>query len=441
MGDQNFKKMLFFLTTQAAKKPGMKIITEDVILFANAMTNKDYHPWFDKYVYGTEIRPRTGSPPDRARLWEDRVMSESRAFRYGLTRTLLTLAAAVVVIAGLRAAQNLIVPLMLALFLAIIAAPGVSWLMRKRVPASLAILVVVIVMLAVLTVVGIFLGRSVNLFVASIPQYQVRIDGLVDSIPGFLERFSIDIDQSEIEDILSPGSVMSWVAGGLKGLAALLSNALMISLIVVFMLMEAVWVPTKLRVTFGEDSGAVRQLAHAATQIQRYLAVKTIISLATGVFIGIWTTIVGLDFALVWGLLAFLLNFIPTIGSLIAAVPAILLALVQLGPGAALAVGIGYLVVNVTFGNIIEPNVMGRTLGLSTLVVFLSMVFWGWVLGTVGMLISVPLTMIIKIIFESSETTKPIAIMLDNGRAAAARVKLEEEAEAEAEARRRSDNS
>jgi AI-2 transport protein TqsA len=360
-------------------------------------------------------------------------MSGSRIFRSGLPVTLLTLAASVVVIAGMRAAQNLVVPLMLALFLAIIAAPGVSWLKRKRVPSPVAILLVVIVMLSVLTIVGIVLGRSVNLFVEAIPQYQVRIDGLVESIPVFLERFNIDIDESEIKEILSPGSIMSWVASGLKGLAALLKNALMITLIVVFMLMEGVWIPTKLRVAYGDDSGTVQQLSHAATQIQRYLAVKTIISLATGTFIAIWTGVVGLDFVLVWGLLAFLLNFIPTIGSLIAAVPAVLLAMVQLGPGAALAVGIGFLIVNVAFGNIIEPNVMGRTLGLSTLVVFLSLVFWGWVLGTVGMLLSVPLTMIIKIILESSETTRPIAIMLDNGRAAAERVKLEEEAAAEAE--------
>ena len=360
-------------------------------------------------------------------------MNGSRILRSGLSATLLTLAASVVVIAGMRAAQNLIVPFMLALFLAIISAPGVSWLKRRRVPSPVAILLVVIVMLSVLTIVGIVLGRSVNLFVAEIPGYQGRIDALVDSIPSSLERFNIDIDESEIKEILSPGSIMSWVGSGLKGLAALLKNAFVISLIVDFMLVEAVWVPTKLRVAFGNDSGTVQQLSHAATQIQRYLAVKTIISLATGIFIGIWTAVAGLDFFLVWGLLAFLLNFIPTIGSLIAAVPAVLLAVVQLGPGGALAVGLGFLIVNVAFGNIIEPNVMGKTLGLSTLVVFLSLVFWGWVLGPVGMLLSVPLTMIIKISLESSETTRPIAIMLDNGRAAAARVKLEEEAAAEAE--------
>lgn len=356
-------------------------------------------------------------------------MNESRLLRTGLTVTLVSLAAAVVVIAGMRAAQALVVPFMLALFLAIIAAPAVTWLQRRRVPAPVAILLVVIVMLAVLTVVGIVLGRSVNVFVAEIPQYQLRMDSLVESIPGSLERFNIDIDPSEIEEIISLGSIMSWVGSGLKGLAALLSNAFMISLIVVFMLFEGVWLPTKLRVAFGEDSSAFLRVSQAASQIQRYLAIKTIICLATGVCVAVLTAVIGLDFVLVWGLLAFLLNFIPTIGSLIAAVPAVMLALVQLGPGSALAVAIGFLMINVLFGNLLEPNVMGRTLGLSTLVVFLSLVFWGWVLGTVGMLLSVPLTMIIKIILESSETTKPIAVMLDNGRAAAARIKAEEDAE------------
>ena len=359
-------------------------------------------------------------------------MSQSRILGSRFSVTLVSLAASVIVIAGLRAAQALVVPLMLALFLAIIAAPGVNWLQQKRVPSAIAILLVVIVMLAVLTVVGVVLGRSVNLFVAAIPQYQVRMDGLVESIPGSLARFNIELDESEIREVISPGSVMSWVGSGLKGLASLVSNAFMISLIVVFMLLEGVWVPTKLRVAFGEGSDTVRRLSNAATHIQRYLAVKTIISLVTGALVALLTAVIGLDFALVWGLLAFLLNFIPTIGSLLAAVPAVLLALVQLGPGSALAVAIGFLVINVSFGNIIEPNVMGRTLGLSTLVVFLSLVFWGWVLGTIGMLLSVPLTMIIKIILESSEKTKPIAIMLDNGRAAAARVADEEAAAAAA---------
>jgi predicted PurR-regulated permease PerM len=120
------------------------------------------------------------------------------------------------------------------------------------------------------------------------------------------------------------------------------------------------------------------------------------------------------DFAVLWGLLTFCLNYIPNIGSIIAAVPPVLLALVQYGPGTALAVAIGYVVINVVFGNLVEPRVMGRGLGLSTLVVFISLVFWQWVLGPVGMLLSVPLTMTLKIILDGNDETRWIAILLSS---------------------------
>jgi predicted PurR-regulated permease PerM len=146
--------------------------------------------------------------------------------------------------------------------------------------------------------------------------------------------------------------------------------------------------------------------------VKRYMAVKTGISVFTGICIGAWTAILGVDYPFMWGLLAFLLNFVPNIGSIIAAVPAVLLALVQLGPWSALLVAIGYFVVNFTVGSVIEPRVMGRSVGLSTLVVFLSLVFWGWVLGLVGMLLSVPLTMTVKIAMENHRDTRWLAILL-----------------------------
>ena len=132
----------------------------------------------------------------------------------------------------------------------------------------------------------------------------------------------------------------------------------------------------------------------------------------TGIAIGIWLAILGVNHAFLWGLFAFLLNYVPNIGSIIAAIPAVLLALIQLGLGSAILVGIGYLVVNVVVGSIIEPKYMGKGLGLSTLVVFLSLVFWGWVLGPVGMVLSVPLTMVLKIGLESKEDTRWIAVLL-----------------------------
>ncbi|MFQ5519051.1 MAG: AI-2E family transporter [Mariprofundus sp.] len=133
---------------------------------------------------------------------------------------------------------------------------------------------------------------------------------------------------------------------------------------------------------------------------------------ATGIFISIWLAVIGVDYPLLWGLVAFLFNFVPNIGSIIAAVPAVLLALIQLGSGEALMAGVGYVIANVVMGNVVEPKFMGKGVGLSTLVVFLSLVFWGWVLGPVGMLLSVPLTMIVKLALESRADTQWLAVLL-----------------------------
>jgi predicted PurR-regulated permease PerM len=195
----------------------------------------------------------------------------------------------------------------------------------------------------------------------------------------------------------------------------------------IFMLLEAASVPVKARAAIGGsgrlDADNMRQ---AVIQVQRYLGLKTLTSLTTGLLIGLWTAILGLDFAVVWGLLAFLLNYIPNIGSIVAAFPAVLLALVQGGIYYAVLVAIGYVVVNVGIGNFIEPWLMGRTLGLSTLVVFLSLVFWGWMWGSVGMLLSVPLTMIIKILLENTDDLQWMAVMLDSRRGAEKRLEAAE---------------
>jgi predicted PurR-regulated permease PerM len=349
--------------------------------------------------------------------------------RLAATRFLLTAASAVIVIAGLRAAQSLIIPFLFSVFLSIICSPAVVWLQRRGFPKLLAIVVVVFVLMGVLTGIGALVGGSVNEFIDAGPSYQARLNTLVDSWSDRLEEYDIDLPSLEVRDYLNPGGFMSVLGSGLKGLASTLSNMFLIILTMVFILLEATSFPIKLRAAFGERGEDPLHLAQVTAQVQRYLAVKTAVSAVTGIAIAIWTAVLGLDFALVWGLLAFLLNYIPSIGSIIAAVPAVLLALVQHGPGTAVVVGIGYLVVNTVLGNIVEPNLMGRAVGLSTLVVFLSLVFWGWVWGPVGMLLSVPLTMIIKIGLENSEDLRWLALLLDSGKVAQAR--LDDEAEQE----------
>jgi predicted PurR-regulated permease PerM len=144
------------------------------------------------------------------------------------------------------------------------------------------------------------------------------------------------------------------------------------------------------------------------------LAIKTVASLGAGIVVAIWVWALGIDFPVIWGLLAFLLNFIPNLGSIIAAVPPVLLGYIQFGIGRALLVAAGFGLVNLVFGNVVEPKLMGRKLGLSTLVVFLSLIFWGWVWGPAGMLLSVPITMVVKIALESNPSTRWISILLDS---------------------------
>ena len=157
---------------------------------------------------------------------------------------------------------------------------------------------------------------------------------------------------------------------------------------------------------------SLKYLDKIGSSIRNYLSIKTVISFLTGLFIWIWLLVLGVDYAILWGVIAFLLNYIPNIGSIIAAAPTMLLALIQLGVSGMVWTGIGYLLVNMVIGNMVEPKVMGKGLGLSTLVVFLSLIIWGFMLGTVGMFLSVPLTMTIKIILEQNEQTKWIAILL-----------------------------
>jgi predicted PurR-regulated permease PerM len=205
---------------------------------------------------------------------------------------------------------------------------------------------------------------------------------------------------------------MGMIANTLTGLRGVLTNVFLIVLTVFFILLEASGFPKKLYIAVSSPEASITSLTNFTENINRYLAIKTLISLFTGLAIWIWLALLGVDYPLLWGLLAFLLNYVPNIGSIIAAVPAVLLAFIQLGVSSALLTCLGYAVVNVVIGNIIEPKVMGERLGLSTLVVFLSLVFWGWVLGPVGMLLSIPLTMIVKIALMSNNDTRWIAIML-----------------------------
>jgi predicted PurR-regulated permease PerM len=337
------------------------------------------------------------------------------------------LAACVVIIAGMKSATTIFVPFILSAFIAIISAPPMYWLQNKGIPSVAAVLIVVIAIMGVVLLIAALVGQSVTDFSQDLGLYKAKLKTMTAAVLTWMSGLGFKVEGLALDEIFDPGAAMNLAASVLNSLRAVLTNGFLILMTVIFMLLEAASFPNKLKAVMDPDESRQPFWEVFLNDVKQYMAIKTWISLATGVIIGIWLTILGVDYAILWGLLAFALNYIPNIGSIIAAVPPVLLALIQLGPGRAVAVAAGFLAVNLIMGNAIEPRFMGRGLGLSTLVVFLSLIFWGWVLGPVGMLLSVPLTITAKIALDSRSETRWLAVLLGPEKA----VKVEETADAE----------
>ena len=329
-----------------------------------------------------------------------------------ITRLLVDLAAFIVVVAGMKAAQPILVHFLLSAFIAVTCAPLVSWLNRHRVPTSLSVILVVFGLLGCGLLIAVFIGSSLNDFSQSLPIYQARLQEELSGLLGVLSEVGIDISNETILEYFDPGMAMEMVASTLSGLGGALTNAFLIILTVVFILMEASGLPKKLKRALHDPVASLQGFDEFAIGVNRYLVIKTVVSVITGLVIAGWLWMLEIDYPFLWGLVAFLLNYVPNIGSIIAAIPAVLLGFVQYGITIAGLAALGYVFANIVMGNIIEPRYMGRGLGLSTLVVFLSLVFWGWVLGPVGMLLSIPLTMIVRIALGSNEETRWISVLL-----------------------------
>jgi len=341
----------------------------------------------------------------------------SQSSQISNSRLLLTAASFIIVVAGMRAAEPILVPLLIAGFLAIISTSPVFWLREKGIPAPAAVFFVILGVLSLGLGFILIIGTSLEDFSDAIPRYQARLTQEMGPLLHWIQEMGFQLNEDLLLKSIDPGASMRLVGRMLSGLGGILTNSFLIILTVIFILLEASSFQQKVRAAFGDPTGTFAQFNKITDAVNNYLAIKTLVSLGTGIIVAIWVAILGIDFPVIWGLLAFLLNFIPNLGSIIAAVPPVLLGYIQFGIGRALLVGVGFGVVNLLFGNVVEPKLMGRKLGLSTLVVFLSLVFWGWVWGPVGMLLSVPMTMVVKIALESSPSTHWISILLDSERA------------------------
>ncbi len=330
----------------------------------------------------------------------------------GGLRILIGAAAVVIIIAGLNLAQSVVVLFLISIFLSLLGAPAVLWLKEKHVPSGLAVLIVMGCMIIILILIGAQIGISFKDFSDELPSLESRIRQKAMELSLLMQSKGIEGTRNFFLEYINPEAVMKLTAQLLTGLSSVLSDLVLILLTVTFILLEVSSFPKKLRKILGDPDQVFPRFTKFVIDMKRYMVLKTLINLAAGILIAAWMYILGVQFPVLWGFLAFLLHYIPNIGAIIAVIPPAILAFVQLGIGSSLLVVGGNILIGFIIGNVIEPRLMGRRLGLSTLVVFLSMIFWGSLLGLIGAILCIPLTMTLKFAFESNERTRWIAVLL-----------------------------
>lgn len=300
----------------------------------------------------------------------------------------------------------------LAVFITVVSIPPLQWMRRKGVPLALAVFIIVLVDATVIAAFGLIILQSAIELRTVAPDYLARVQDIELQLIQRLQAAGYDISAVSYQEVVNPERLFGLITGTALRITGIVGVTLLVLLYVVFMLAESSALPGKLRQAFGEAFPVSGRLREIAADVQHYLTLKTVISLTTGILVGIAAAAIGVDFALFWGFLAFVLNYIPSIGSFLAAVPAVIVALLQLGVGPALLLALIYIAINVVIGSVLDPILVGRSLRLSTLVVLLSLMFWGWVWGIIGMFLAVPLTAAAKIAMENNPSLRTVAILL-----------------------------
>lgn len=328
---------------------------------------------------------------------------------YKGTKFWIISASLVITVAGLKSASNLVTIILVALFITSISLSPFLWLRKKKLPDWAALLIVILGFSIILYLFGFLLTSSLSGFNEKLPFYQDKLLNSWDKLYVFLIHNGLIDETFNIRNLIKSLNLVGTSKSFVSNIPHIVGDPFLVFFIFIFMMLEVKSFGLKMKRISGKPTSDFEKIIK---NIRIYFGIKTITSLATGLIIYIALLIIGVDFALLWGILAFLLNFIPSIGSIIAAVPAVILAFIQFGFIEGTVTIIVYLLTNSIIGSIIEPPLMGRNLGLSPLIVFISLLFWGYILGTVGMLIAAPLTMILKIIFDSRPQTKGIGIIL-----------------------------
>lgn len=317
----------------------------------------------------------------------------------------------------LRMLEPVLVPFVVAVFLSRIFSPLNKALRRRRVPAALSILLILILVSIGILIFGSAVYSSAQAFTSALPKYQARLKGLLAAVSTWLASFPPlhdQIQRLDWQDAFTGGAVAGWAAATLTSFVLFFNDAFLVLLFLVFLLSGSEEFPQKLRSALSsEDAERVSEMIHnIETGIRRYTVTKTFFNLTVGAMVTALLAAFGVDFPLLWGLLTFLAHYIPSVGAVISVgLPTIFLFL-QFSPGMALLIALLNAALQFMMGNAVEPRIMGSSLDLSPLLVLITLIFWGWLWGPWGMVLSVPITSAIKIICENVEPLRPVAILM-----------------------------
>ena len=345
------------------------------------------------------------------------VPEKSFAAGLGSSHPIFLATCTVVVIGGAKLAAPVLVPFFLSLFIAIVLLAPVKALTSRGVPHWLSVLVVMSAALLFFAAIFFIVGAATTNFAADLPEYKLKFGTLTATAAVWFDENGVDVSAAGLQSALHPEKLISYFQTFIGDIGNMLGSVLLITLTVIFMISDSALYSRKLAARgrrLGRSAEELAKLSALFRSLSVYTKIMAEVSLLTGVLIWLGLTMMGVKYPVLWGLLAFLLNFIPTIGSIIAAVPVLLLALISQDVVLLMMIIGLYLAVNVVVGNFLQPVWMGGEVGLSTISVFLSMVFWGWLFGPVGMFLSVPLTIVLRYVTMRNPSTRWLSILLSN---------------------------
>jgi AI-2 transport protein TqsA len=328
-------------------------------------------------------------------------------------RVMLGLAATVVVLVGMRLGAPILNPIFFAIVLALLVYPVYSWLLRRRLPTGLALVLVLVILLILFVGLSFIFGASIARFSERVGFYVSQLDAELDNVEALLQ--SLGLSNVNLQEVVKPSALADALSAVLSGISAFLSNLFLILLIMLFLLGEGAAMMNRLRASVSEDNQQVARLTSVGQNVVLQYELRAIVNLVTGAGVTVVLLVLGVDFALMWGILTFFLSFVPYIGLFLAVTPAVILALAEFGVTRAVLVIVGVIVINILAENVLSPMMMGRGLNISPTIVFLSFIVWAWLLGGPGAFLALPLTLFVAVMFDTFPETRWLAAVMGMG--------------------------